>query len=210
MNNSLPVTSSTAEKGIKWMKENFGSKIALAVEGTPFTINHICGIFCQETLYKVALWIGKYDAETILARCIMDASGDMAGTSRSAFPKNKDAFLAKYGPDTTAMLIAEGNKGRAMPQLDAPGGYKRAEYLYKGYGIFQNDLQNILTNPAFFIEKGWYSFDHCLAGVINELKGKYAIAKNIPESIKRYNGSGERAEIYRDNVLQFSEIALIS
>ena len=207
MQSTLPVSIVTAGKGIRWLKDNFLSNIEKAVAGTPFGVEHICGIFCQETLYKVSLWIGKYDTATILARCIMDASGDVPGTTRSAFPKNKEAFMAKYGPDLTAMLINEGNKQRAMPQQDAPGGYKEAHFLYKGYGLFQNDLQNIVTNEKFFTEKQWYNFDYCLASVMEELKGKFAITGDVAKSIKAYNGSGQKAEIYRDNVIHFSQMA---
>ena len=207
MANQLPVSRATALKGIKWLRDNFEPHIAKAISSTPFSVEHICGIFCQETLYKVSLWLDKYDTATILSRCIMDASGDVPGTSRSAFPKNKEDFQSKYGVELTNMLIAEGNLQRAMPQPDAPGGYKPKDFLYKGYGLFQNDLQNIITNEAFFKEKQWYSFDHCIAGVMKELCGKYLITKDVAMSIQTYNGAGPKAVQYKENVIAFSEMA---
>lgn len=204
---ALPVSKSQAEVGIRWMKDNYENKITAAVAGTPFTVDHICGIFCQETLYRVILWIGKYNPDTILSRCVFDASGDFPGTTRSAFPKNAAEFESKYGADALNMLIDEGNKQRAMPQPGYPKGFTPALYLYKGYGIFQNDLQNIVTDEDFFLKKKWYNFDDCLAWVMKELNTKYKIKNDIAASLKAYNGSGPKADIYRDNVLQFTEYA---
>ena len=192
---------------ISWMKTNFREKILNHTYNTPYSIDLVCAIACKETAIKWLLWIDKYTPETILERCVFDASGDFPGTSRNAFPKNKEAFLKKYGPELTSMLIAEANKTRAMPQSGYPRGYSPANYLYKGYGIFQYDLQNILADDAFFKEKYWSSFDHCMNRLILILNDKANYTSTLRALIKSYNGSGIKADIYAEQVLDFMELS---
>lgn len=48
---SLPITKEQALKAVTWIKSNFKNDIAAAVLNTPFSVDHICGIACQETAY---------------------------------------------------------------------------------------------------------------------------------------------------------------
>ena len=105
-------------------------------------------------------------------------AGDFPDTVRDAFPVNKAALEAQYGNELTQMLIDEGNKMRAMPQPGFPHGYQAADYLYKGYGIFQYDLQYIQTDNAFFTGKLWYSIDYCIDRLIKELNEKWSLHPN--------------------------------
>ncbi len=204
---ALPISLAQAQKATRWLKTNFSAAISSAIQGTPWSIDLVCAIACQETAYKWLLWIDKYSPDIVLQRCVFDASGDMPGTSRSAFPVNRKAFEARYGAELGGMLVAEGNLQRAMPQADAPGGYRPAQYLYKGYGIFQNDLQNIVTNDTFFREKKWYNMADCVAQLVKELNGKAQQQANLRCIVKAYNGTGNRADQYATNVLQYQEWA---
>ncbi len=187
-----------------WMKDNFQDKIITAVRNTPFDENLVYAIACQETAQRWQMWINMADAATVLQRSVFDASGDFPDTSRSAFPKNKNEFISEYGNILTQMLVDEGNKMRAMPQPGFPHGYGAAAFLYKGYGIFQYDLQHIKTDKSFFADKLWYSFDECLARLIKELKTKWSAHTNdMYNTVKAYNGSGSRAEQYAQRVSQF-------
>jgi hypothetical protein len=56
---SLPITKDQAHKVARWMKSNFGAAIQTAVSGTPFSLDLICGIACQETAY---FWISFLDS----------------------------------------------------------------------------------------------------------------------------------------------------
>lgn len=204
-NEKLPVEDKkTIEKCIAWLRTNFEDKIKAAVNNTPFTVEHIVGIAMQETAYKWKLWLDKYSTEIILQRCIFDASGDLPNTTRSAFPVNRDVFEKIYGADFTKILILEGNKQRAMPQSQNPKGFQPAPYLYKGYGIFQYDLQFVKEDRAFFEQKKWYSFDECLSRVMLELNSKIVVSKgDIKMAIRMYNGSGQAAVNYSNNVMQY-------
>ena len=157
-------------------------------------------IVCQETAYKWVKWIDEHDADTIIARCVFDASGDYPGTERSAFPVNTAAFRSEYGDQFADLLIDEANQTRRLQ------GWNDKPWVYKGYGIFQYDLQKVVDDEAFFRTKLWYSFDTCLARCCQELDEKLARSRgDLWKAIKAYNGSGARADQYASNVRVFSE-----
>jgi len=96
------------------------------------------------------------------------------------------------------MLIAEANTTRALH------GWGPKPWVYAGYGIFQYDIQAILTDPDFFEKKQWCSMDACLSRVIRELNAKWHVhTGDLYNTVKAYNGSGPRADNYARNVFQF-------
>jgi hypothetical protein len=200
---SLPLSQLQCMRASNWLKQNFEAQIKEMVYGTPWTVELTCAIFCQETASKVLYWIDEYEPLEILKCCVFDASGDFPGTVRFAFPKNKTEFEKKYGSILTNMLIDEANKQRSMPQHDAPRGYMVADYLYKGYGIFQYDLQHIAEDPEYFVLKKWYNMSDCMQKLVEQLNAKAMLIDNLHGIVKAYNGSGSAAEEYANNVMQF-------
>lgn len=187
--------------------------MAAAVKPTVFSVNHLCGIVCQETAYRWLNWRKTESLETILGGCVLDGSGDYPGTSRRAFPRNTAEFRAKYGDAFTKMLIAEGNKMRKLM------GWSSVDWIYKGYGIFQFDLQ-FVKKPVYedyFRNKRWYDFDQCLARVMEELATTWSqVDRQFPAesrptkirlAIKAYNGAGPAAEAYSQNVVYYTTVA---
>jgi hypothetical protein len=194
----LPLSKAQALKAIGWLKANFRNDFAEAVAGSPFTVDTLCGIVCQETANAWLGWIGKQTPAEILARCVFDASGDFPGTVRSAFPRNTAAFRQRYDDAFADMLIAEANASRKLRALPP------ANWVYKGYGIFQYDLQHVVADEAFFAQKQWYSMDTCLEKVMMELRKKYnQQGGDLFKTIRSYNGSGPRAQAYANNVVIF-------
>lgn len=198
---SLPISQSQAIKAINWLKKNFSSNVQDAIKDTPFSPEIIYGIACQETAYFWINFIDHVSPSVILQRCVLDASGDIKGTSRSVFPKNTQEFIDKYGQDNADILIAEANKTRVMR------GFKPANIVYKGYGFLQYDIQAIENDEDFFLQKLWYNVDNCLSRCVNELTEKYNNNQAIWAAIKAYNGAGQSATNYADNVTQYSEWA---
>lgn len=196
---AMPITREQTHKAARWLKKNFGQKMATACAGTPFSTDLICAIMCQETAYAWLGWIDTWGAAFVCERCVLDASGDAPDTSRNPFPKNTAAFRAKYGDGFTDMLIEEANRTRKIRGM----GPKR--WVYKGYGIFQYDLQHVDVNEKFFRERQWYDFDICLARALGELKSKYKIEPDLWQAVRRYNGSGPKAVQYANNVFRFVE-----
>ena len=195
-----PISDNQAVVAIKYSEGNWGNAIRARVSA-PFTEHHIYGILCQETAYCWLDWIGKARPNDVVARCVLDGSGDVAGTSRSAFPRDTDAFRRHFGDDFTELLIREGNKSRALR------GMKPWGKIYKGYGPFQYDLQYSLTDEVFFKERSWYDIKNCMDKCMGELEQKYKQEGTVPQAIRAYNGTGTRAMEYARNVMRYTEIS---
>jgi hypothetical protein len=194
----LPLTREQVGRASTWLLTNFGDAIRAAVVGKPYDIAVVCAIACKET---GAYWVSRIDKlapDTILGLQVGDASGDFPNTRRSAFPKNTAEFRAAYGDAFADMLIAEANKTRALRN------FSPAQWVYKGYGIYQYDLQNVRADEEFFRKKLWYRMDACLDRFSRILDAKYKAAGNVErDAIRRYNGSGAAAEEYADHVMTF-------
>jgi len=201
MHKDAPISREAALKAVLWLKKNFGTEIQEAVKGTAYTVDTICGIACQETAYFWTNMIERLTPEQVCERCVLDACGDSPGTVRKAFPQNTAAFRKEYGTERTEMLIEEANKTRALR------GYAHKNWVYKGYGIFQYDLQFVKTDPDFFFEKQWYNFSACLNRVMRELHSTWKRHGSVFESIRAYNGSGRAAAVYAQNVVAYSGFA---
>ena len=196
---SLPISKAGALKCARWLVDNFGPQLAEAARGKAYRVKHLCAIVCQETAYKWLKWTDRHDVETIIARCVLDASGDYPGTRRTAFPVSTAAFRARYDDQLTQMLIEEANKTRRMQ------GWSDREWVYKGYGIFQYDLQKVRRDETFFRDRLWYSFATCLDRCCKELDEKLVATRgNLWRAIRAYNGSGPAAGEYAANVRVFT------
>jgi|GEM_PF-2216992 hypothetical protein len=196
-NLDLPVTQTQCLNCAAWMKNNFESSFDAIVADTVFEKELLYAIACQETAIYWNGWMNDHTPDEILGRCVFDASGDVNG-SRSAFPKNTAVFIDKYGQAIADTLIAEANATRAWR------GWGPKQWVYAGYGIFQYDIQAILTDEIFFTGKQWYAIDNCLNRVMKELKAKWQAHPNdLFNTVKAYNGSGAKADNYAKNVMRF-------
>ncbi|HEV2840304.1 MAG TPA: hypothetical protein VGW39_03180 [Chthoniobacterales bacterium] len=206
MSRELPISLGSARKATNWLMTNFGGSIRSATDGTPFNSALLCGIACQETAYFWLPLLTKAGStitpDEVVARCVLDASGDAPNAPRSAFPKNTAAFRAKYDRAFCDMLVDEANATRALR------GFSPKEWIYKGYGIFQYDLQFVVEDEDYFRFKQWHDFELCLKRVMKELKTIFARnGGNLWEAVRAYNGGGQSARDYRDNVKQFAAAA---
>lgn len=193
----LPVNYAKCKLTANWLDTHFGEKCEAIVTNTPFTKELIYAIACKETAIYFYDWTKDHAPEEVLGRCVFDATGDVSG-ARNAFPKNTSEFVEKYSQKIADDLIGEANKTRAMR------GFGPKQWVYAGYGIFQYDLQNIQTDETFFTQKLWYNMDDCLARIMKELNAKWKLHPNdLFHTIMAYNGSGSRAEIYANDVIQF-------
>jgi metacaspase-1 len=192
---ALPLTEAQTRKATRWLATHFGDAMRAAVAGTPFSVDLICGIACKETGSLWLPWISRgLTPDEILGRAIGDASGDFPNTTRSAFPPDTATFRREFGDAFADMLIAEANASRALRSFGPK------PWVYKGYGLFQFDLQHVRDDTAFFEGKQWYALDACLARAVGELQRKFQRTGELWAAVKAYNGSGPRAEAYRDDV----------
>ena len=190
-------TEGEVAKGVtRWLVSHFLNEMVDAVRGTPFSVPLLCAIACREAgIYWLPLT--SHDTpDQILALAVYDASGDVPNAPRTAFPTNTAQFRLTYGDAFTKVLIDETNNARAARGLPA------AQMVYKGYGLFQYDLQAVRTDEKFFRNKLWHDFTECVSRAVGELKQKFAATGDLQEAVRAYNGSGPNAEQYARDVMR--------
>lgn len=156
-------------EAIRWFKSEFADEISAAIAGTPYTLDFIVAIACQETGY---IWASLYKqgmpTTRILELCVGDTIDDAGG--RSAFPKNKAALIAKpRGQDMFDVARAALVDMAAHVPGYAAAAAKAAKFCH-GFGVFQYDLQFFTVDPDYFLARKYVSFDNSLAKCIQELK----------------------------------------
>jgi hypothetical protein len=153
---------------VRWFKEQFHAEIEVAARGTPFSVDMLTAIACQETgsiwpvLRKRQLNRGR-----ILEMCVGDTLDEGAG--RKAFPRTKAELVAKANGDRMFAIARQ-----ALEEMSQyiPGYQKVAKVATKfchGFGVFQYDLQFFVTDPDYFLEKRYADFAPCLQKCLEEL-----------------------------------------
>src|SRR5262249_31134013 len=140
---------------IGWFKRQFGTQLQTALPGTPFDVDMIVAIACQETGYIWAVLRKKaLPLDRIVALCVgdtIDFKGPRSG--RQAFPHNKEDLIAK--PKGQAMFdIAR----KALEDMAAfipgyEGAVANPKKFCHGFGVFQRDLQFFTVDPDYFLER---------------------------------------------------------
>jgi hypothetical protein len=151
-----------------WFKHQFAGEITTAIEGTPFTVDFITAIAMQETY---SIWGNLYQKLPVAEVLALCAGDTLDSPNRKAFPKKKaDLIAVKNGKAMFAIarqaLEDIGEHIAAYRDVAAMNPNK----FCHGFGIFQYDLQHFPTNPSFFLERRWTSFDACLDLCVAELK----------------------------------------
>ena len=186
----------------RWLMPNFGHVIREKVRNTPFSFELLCAMAYQESGYRwwSSKFRGKRTPSEVLRLLVLD---NVAG--RKVFPADTEAFKA----DPRFNNLADGLIAAADAASEAEGNGKPGMLRY-GYGLFQNDLQNIESDPWFWKDQApgepngvlglWgdinASTDYCL----RELRRKYDRTRNVYEAVRAYNGRGKSADIYLYNV----------
>jgi hypothetical protein len=158
---------------MKWFKENFHAEVETAIANTPFTLDLMVALACQETgdvwpiLRKKPLTVDR-----IVALCVGDTIdfNPTTGKGRKAFPKNKAALLAVPRGDEMFAIAHEAlvEMGQQIPGFPVSNPNK----FCHGYGMFQLDLQFFKEDPDYFLEKRYEKFSETLGKCIGELTDK--------------------------------------
>lgn len=181
-------------KDIQWYKTQFAGKIAQGLAGTPFDVDMLTAIACQETgeLWGHMRHDPTLTADQIVALCCGDTLDSNAG--RSAFPKTKADLLAM--PKGKEMFDI-GRKALLDMAARVPAykfAFNKANKFCHGYGIFQYDLQAFLVNPDYFLQRRYEIFENSLSHAVDELK----------VGLKKRNLQGQSAI----SDMQFCEVAI--
>ena len=195
-----PLNAEQVKRARAWMATNFGGAVDTAAAGNGVDSNLIYAIACQETASVWLGWIDKMAPDQVLARCVFDASGDAPGSDRTAFPANTPEFRIRFGDTLTTQLIGEANATRELR------GFTPKQWVYKGYGLFQYDLQNIQADADFFAGRKWGDIQSCLERFTRVFRAKVAGANgDLKAAVRAYNGAGPNADRYAAAVMQMRE-----
>lgn len=166
------------KEDMRWFKQNFHGKIQTALQGTPFTLDLLTALACQETgeiwpiLRKKPLSVAR-----ILELCVGDTLDSDRG--RRAFPKNRAELVAHPKGEEMFTIARQALVDMAQFVDSYRGAASRQNKFCHGFGIFQFDLQFFKNEPDYFLQKKYADFDNCLAKAIAELKhAKRAIFPN--------------------------------
>lgn len=155
---------------IRWFKKQFHGNIEAAVHGTPFSLDFLTAIACQETGYIWNILRKKLPVAEVLALCVGDTLD--ADKGRRAFPKNKAELIARPHGDAMFAIARQTLVDMAQYIPGYGGAASNPNKFCHGFGVFQYDLQFFLVEPEYFLQKQYADFDASLAKAIAELKAK--------------------------------------
>jgi hypothetical protein len=162
----MPTTSD-----MRWFKTNFQGKINAAIAGTPFTLDLMTALACQETgeIWPI-LRHKDLSLDRILELCVGDTIDRPSGHT---FPKDKAALIAA-------------DRGQEMFDIARQALVEMAEFIpgFKGvagnpkkfchgFGMFQYDIQFFVGDegdPDYFLEKRYTKFEGTLGKALSELE----------------------------------------
>lgn len=166
---------------ILWFKQNFQPEIETAIAGTPYTVDFIVAIACQETgeIWPI-LRTKPLSVAQVTALCVGDTLD--ADKGRRAFPQTKADLVSK--PNGAAMFAIARQALVDMAQFipGYHGAVGNPDKFCHGYGIFQYDIQFFATDPDYFLQKKYEQFGESLGKALQELN---AAAKRIHLDNKR-------------------------
>ena len=153
---------------IRWFKSQFHAEIEAAIQGTPFTLDFITAVACQETGFIWNALRNKLTVSEVLAMCV----GDTADSKRTAFPKNKTELIAAQNGQRMFDIARQAVVDGAAFFRDFKKAAANPNKFCHGYGIFQYDLQFFRKEPDYFLQKRYAEFSSSLGKAMEELKVK--------------------------------------
>jgi hypothetical protein len=152
---------------MRWFKQQFHEKINAAVVDTPFSLDFMTALACQET-GEVWPKLRKKDlsVDRILELCVGDTIDGRSAFPRSraeleSAPNGKKMFdIARAALVDMAQFITDYQKVAQNP-----------DKFCHGFGIFQYDIQFFKNeDPDYFLQRRYTSFDASLGKALDELK----------------------------------------
>jgi hypothetical protein len=153
---------------IRWFKETFHRQIDAAIEGTPFSLDLLTALAAQETGRIWGELHDELDLDELLAICVGDTLD--ADKGRTAFPKTRADLVAASRGEEMFAIAHQALLDMAVHVTSFARVSKRPNKFCHGYGIFQYDLQFFKTDPQYFLEQRWRSFDASLGKCLDELR----------------------------------------
>ncbi len=157
---------------ILWFKTTYGARLLPYIKDTPFTLDMMTALACQETgeVWPFLRKVKALSPDDILALCV----GDTLDRD-STFPKDKDHLLSVPKGQEMLDIARQALVDMAVYVKSYQGAAKNKKKFCKGFGLFQYDLQFFKTKEKdFFLNKLWATLDgtttHALGELNNALK----------------------------------------
>ena len=162
----------TKADDIGWFKQQFGSQIERELVGTPFDLDMIVAIACQETGYIWSTLRKKnLPLERILALCVGDTIDYKAPhKGRQAFPLNKSDLLTRPNGQLMFEIARKALEDMAVYITSYRDAVDNPKKFCHGFGVFQRDLQFFKVDPDYFLERHYESFSDTLSHCLSELR----------------------------------------
>src|SRR2546423_10100374 len=160
---------------MRWFKQQFHTEIEAATQGTPFNLDMLTAVACQETgeVWPI-LRKRQLSRARILELCVGDTFDASSKDPRSAFPRTKAELVAKPNGQQMFEIARQALVDMAQYIPGYKSIVKNSSKFCHGFGIFQYDLQFFLTDPDYFLQKRYADFDACLAKCLEELRAAMA------------------------------------
>ncbi|MDX6304632.1 MAG: hypothetical protein QOI77_1601 [Blastocatellia bacterium] len=152
---------------MRWFKQQFHEKINAAVVNTPFSLDFMTALACQET-GEVWPKLRKKDlsVDRILDLCVGDTID-----GRSAFPRSKAELVAAPNGQKMFDIARAALVDMAQFITDYQKVAQNPDKFCHGFGIFQYDIQFFKNeDPDYFLQRRYTSFDASLGKALSELK----------------------------------------
>lgn len=152
---------------IRWFKGHFNDAMAEAMKGTPFDVDLLTAIACQESGY---IWDSLRKKNMLMADILALCVGDtIDAPNRDAFPRNKAELLAAPDGDRMFAIARQAlvDMAKHVPGFAAMAA--KPNKFCHGFGVFQYDLQFFRDDPGYFLEKRYAVFAESLAKAVKEL-----------------------------------------
>jgi len=156
---------------VLWFKRQFHREIEEAVTGTPFDVDMLAALACQETgeiwpqLRRKGL-----SRKQVLALCVGDTIDAKGDGGRRAFPRTKSDLLAVTDGQRMFDIARKALVDMAAHMTAYEAVATNPNKFCHGFGIFQLDLQFFLSDPDYFMERRYEAFSPCLAKCLGELQ----------------------------------------
>ena len=157
---------------IRWFKQQFRGQIERELTGTPFDLDMIIAIACQETGYIWSVLRKKpLPLDRVVALCVGDTIDFKGpGKGRQAFPLNKDDLVAKPNGQLMFAIARKALEDMAVHISGYHDAVANPKKFCHGFGVFQRDLQFFKDDPNYFLERRYENFGDTLSHCLGELK----------------------------------------
>jgi hypothetical protein len=154
---------------IRWFKKQFHSDIEKGVAGTPFDLDMMTALACQETgeVWPILRKKPELSVKLIVALCVGDT---LDAPRRSAFPKSKSELIAAKNGRQMFDIARKGLVDMAAHIKSYRTAASNPNKFVHGYGVWQYDLQFFRDDPQYFLEKRYEQISETLGKAVEELR----------------------------------------